>query len=400
QAGQGVTGMRIADPVDSHDEQFWLWQALAHGAREIAVYAWYPMSSGYESGGYGLINLDGSLTDRARAAGQVAGIVEKYSADFLAAKPASASVAILSNRLSSMVGGAEPSLSRLGNAERDSLMGLHRAFFEPQIPVDFVDPSDVTRGRLGQYKILFLPFPVMLSRDVAEGVERFVKNGGTAVAEARLAWNDERGDASDIVPGAGLDEVFGAREKMIRPFEKLHLFIEPSPELPGFAPREVISTTGFEEDLEPLPGARVLARFSDGAAGVVANTYGRGKAILIGSFPALAYQREHDGSTRRLLLALAESAGVKPEVEVTGSGSQDVEVRRLTSDRAELLFAFNHSTTTPADATISLRLPWPVAEARDLVADSPIALEPRDGGTALHKKLAVGEILVVRLERR
>jgi len=400
QAGQGVTGMRIADPVDSHDEQFWMWQALAHGAREIAVYAWYPMSSGYESGGYGLINLDGSVTDRARAAGQLAGTVEKYAADFLSAQPAPASVGILSNRLSSMVGGAEPSLSRLGNAERDSLMGLYRAFFEQQIPVDFVDPSDVTRGRLAQYKILFLPFPVMLSRDVAEGVERFVKNGGTAVAEARLAWNDERGAASDIVPGAGLDDVFGAREKMIRPFEKLHLFVEPSPELPGFAPREMISTTAFEEDLDPLPGARVLARFSDGAAGVVANTYGRGKAILIGSFPALSYQREHDGSTRRLFLALAESAGVKPEVEVTGSGAQDVEVRRLVSDRVELLFAFNHSITTPADAAISLRLPWPAAEARDLVADGPIVLEQREGKTTLHKKLAVGDIFVVRIERR
>ncbi|HEV2492265.1 MAG TPA: beta-galactosidase [Terriglobia bacterium] len=399
QAGQGVTGMRIADPVDSHDEQFWMWQALAHGAREIAIYAWYPMSSGYESGGYGLINLDGTLTDRARAGGEVAGIVEKYAADFLAAKPAPASVGILSNRLSSMVGGAEPSLSRLGNAERDSLMGLHRAFFERQIPVDFVDPGDVTRGRLTQYKILFLPYPVMLSRDVAQGVMRFVKGGGTAVAEARLAWNDERGDASDIVPGAGLDEVFGAREKMIRPFDKLHLFIEPSPELPGFAPREVISTTAFEEDLEPSPGAHVLARFSDGAAGVVANTYGRGKAILIGSFPALGYQREHEGSTRRLLVALAESAGVTPEVEVSGSGAQDLEVRRLVSDRVELLFVFNHSTTTAADATIALRLPWPRAEARDVVTGNPVELEQPEGKTTLRRKLAVGEILVVRFER-
>ena len=60
-------------------------------------------------------------------------------------------------------------------------MGLHRAFSEQQIPVDFVHPEDTTPQKLAQYKILFLPFPVMLSREVAEGVKRYVQSGGTAV---------------------------------------------------------------------------------------------------------------------------------------------------------------------------------------------------------------------------
>src|SRR5208337_4174199 len=183
QAGQGVTGVRIADPVDSHDEEFWLWKVLAHGAREIAVYAWYPMSSGFESNGYGLINLDGTLTERAQVAGQTASSIARHSAELLRATPAQAQVAILYNRLSYMVGGSQPSLSKLGNAERDSLLGLHRIFFEQNIPVDFVNVDDVTQNRLGQYKILFLPFPVMMSQDVADGVKRYVQGGGTAVAE-------------------------------------------------------------------------------------------------------------------------------------------------------------------------------------------------------------------------
>jgi hypothetical protein len=35
------------------------------------------MSSGYESNGYGLVNLDGSVTERARAAGAVAATITK-----------------------------------------------------------------------------------------------------------------------------------------------------------------------------------------------------------------------------------------------------------------------------------------------------------------------------------
>ncbi|MDE3181478.1 MAG: beta-galactosidase, partial [Acidobacteriota bacterium] len=49
QAGQGATGMRIAQPVTAHDVVYWMWESVAHGAREIAIYAWYPMSSGFES---------------------------------------------------------------------------------------------------------------------------------------------------------------------------------------------------------------------------------------------------------------------------------------------------------------------------------------------------------------
>ena len=73
QAGQGATGVRVATPVTAADLRLWGWAALSRGARAISYYAWYPMSSGYESNGYGMIELDGTITDRARAAGEFAG---------------------------------------------------------------------------------------------------------------------------------------------------------------------------------------------------------------------------------------------------------------------------------------------------------------------------------------
>ncbi len=399
QAGQGVTGMRIAEPVVPHDLEFWLWQVLSHGARQISVYAWYPMSSGYESNGYGLINLDGTLTPRARAAGHVAQIIARNATDIRQCSPALAEVGILYNRLSSMVGGAQPSLSRLGNAERDSLMGLHRAFFEEQIPVDFVHPEDVVQNRLSQYKIVFLPFPVMLSKDVGEGVARYIQSGGTVVAEARLAWNDERGFSSERVPGFGLDEVFGAREKLIRPVEQAKLQIAPNANLPGLKAGDAVRAEAFEEDLEPESGARVLAKFANGEPAIVENEYGKGKAFLVGSFPALSYQRQHEASTQRLLLALARAAGVAAEVEVSGPGTSEIEVRRLTSDRVQILLAFNHAKT-PAQATLRLNWSGVKAGARDLNRDSEVSVPVSGGKALLTKSFAPGEIWVVELVPR
>ncbi|PYV13141.1 MAG: hypothetical protein DMG21_21750 [Acidobacteria bacterium] len=405
QARQGATGMRIADPVDARDEEFWMWQAVANGAREIAVYAWYPMSSGFESNGYGMVNLDGTLTARSKAAGHVAEVIRSNAAEIIGAKPAPAEAAVLFDRLSAMVGGSEPSLSKLGNAMRDSLLGIHRAFFEAQVPVDFVHPDDLIHDRVGSYKILFLPYPVMLSKDVAEAVKRYVANGGTAVAEARLAWNDERGFASEVIPGSGLAEVFGARESLIRPVDRAEIEVGPTSGLPGFAPHTKIYGEGYEEELQPLAGGKSVAIFSDGNPAVVVHNYGKGRTVLVGTFLALAYQRHQDLSNRQFLVALAKDTGVKPEVGVSGEGSSKVEVRRLVSDNYQIVFAFNHSDV-PVDASISVHLPWPAPEATDLVKgvgliqDREFDMERGGETTVLRKQMSGGEIWVVRIDRR
>ncbi len=396
QAGQGVTGMRIAQPVTGHDEAYWMWQVISHGTREIAVYAWYPMNAGYESNGYGLIQLDGTLTPRAREAGATAKAIAQNAASIDKAQPAPAGVAILYNRLSYMVGGTEPSLSTLGNAERDSLEGLHRAFLEKQIPVDFVSTQDLMDGRVKAYKILFLPYAVMISRQVAEGVKRYVEQGGTAVAGARLAWNNARGFASEVIPGFGLDEVFGAREKIIRPVEAARLVMESSPSLPGMKSGEAVRGDNFEEELEPLAGAQVLARFSNGQPAMVENSYGKGKAILAGTFLPLSYEREHDPSTGRLLRSLARAAGVRAEVKVSGAGTSEVEVRRLVSPKEQLVFVFNHAQK-PAQASISIYIPWSVREARDIVTGRPVKFKTANGDVVLDKNLTGGEVWVLKL---
>lgn len=396
QAGQGATGMRIADPVNAHDEQYWMWQVVGHGAREIAVYAWYPMSSGFESNGYGLINLDGTLTERAQTAGRTANIIARHGAEILTSTPARAQVAILYNRLSYMVGGSQPSLSKLGNAERDSLMGLYSAFYEQNIPVDFVHPQDVVEDRLGQYKILFLPFPVMLSRNVADGVKRYVEAGGTAVAEARLAWNDARGFASDVIPGAGLSKLFGARESVIKPADKVEIQTEASASLPDLPTPTTITGEAFEEELEPLSGASILARFADGSAAVVKNNEDKGSAVLIGSFPALAYYRQHDANIKRFFLSLAQAAGVSPEVKVSGTGVSGIEVRRLVGNGEQLLLVFNHGSSS-ADMSLAIRLPWTIQEARELEDDLPVNFQNNAGQSTFRKRLAAGKIWVFSL---
>jgi hypothetical protein len=43
QSGQGVGGLKVGEPVDPDDVSLWMWQCVAHEAKGINIYHWYPM---------------------------------------------------------------------------------------------------------------------------------------------------------------------------------------------------------------------------------------------------------------------------------------------------------------------------------------------------------------------
>lgn len=217
------------------------------------------------------------------------------------------------------------------------------------------------------------------------------------MAEARLAWNDERGFASEVIPGFGLAEVFGAREKVIRPAENPVLRTEASEVLPGLGTSLTVGGEAFEEELVPLSGARVLARFANGEVAAVERAYGKGKAVLVGSFLAMAYQRRHEEGTKRFVTSLAQAAGVTPEAEVSGSGTSETEVRRLVSDHRQIVFVFNHAKDS-ADVKISLRLSWPLRTARGVVDDRAVEFQTENGKSLFHGTLTGEGTWIFELE--
>jgi hypothetical protein len=175
--------------------------------------------------------------------------------------------------------------------------------------------------------------------------------------------------------------------------------LEANAGLPGWRPGLRAVATAFEEVLEPLPGAGVLARFGDGAPAIVENSYGKGKAILVGSFLAMAYQRQHDEATKQVLLGFARGAGIAPEITVSGDNTSQIEVRRLEGKDVQFLFAFNHSDRA-AEAKIAVRMPWAAREARSLNSQEKVAFRQSEEGLVLDARLPAGGIWAVRFDRK
>lgn len=369
QAGDGTIALLHSDPVTAVDQRLWIWSALAAGARAINVYAYYPMASGYESGGYGLINLDGTVTDRAVSTGGIGRVVTANQELLLRARPVRARVGIVYNPLAQLVGGAQRRQD-YPEAHRNSLLGYYRVFAEHNIPVDFVHRSALERDslELSQYALLIVPYPIMLTAAAASGLRRYVERGGHAVAEARLAWNDERGFAAEIIPGAGLHEVFGIRERQVWMRREPRLTISDSSDAltAGLGGRTLRGAL-YASTVDVLSNrARVLATI-DGAPVVVASRYGKGQTLFIGTYLGWGNQPEQQRDNTEFIRRLAEWAGVAKPVTTSLDGTLPPLVARLhEGDRGYLLFLINHDSVA-RDISTTVQLPSGAYDLTELI---------------------------------
>jgi beta-galactosidase len=351
QAGYGVHGTVTGNPITPDDLELYAWGAVARGARSISFYAYYPMSTGYEAGGYGLINLDGSPTDRSRRAGGTARALDANADLILASRPFPAQVAVVFNPLVPLLGGEQAYGDR--RAMHRAVAGYHRMFFERNVAVDFPSAREITAESLRPYALVILPCPILLTEPMAAALERYVRDGGHLFVEARPGWQDERGHASATLPGFGWDRLLGVRETEVLPVTQVAV---------DWGGR-VFGGMSFAEHFEPVdPSARVVARFRDGAPAAFERAAGKGRAIILGTFAGERNAVE-PVAMHPLGDLLIEWAGVaRPALESSGF----VELRRLHAPAGELVLLFNHAA---AASRVRLEIPLarPPRAIRELV---------------------------------
>ncbi len=378
QAGYGVFGMKVSVPVTAADLRDWMWSMVACGARAINIYAYYPMSSGYEAGGYGLIELDGKITPRAEEAGRIARTISQNMELFLKARPQRSQVAIVYNPLSHLVGGQQTFTSEgqpVGyNNLSESLQGVHRAFFERGIKVDFIHVRDL-KDKAASYRLLIAPYPVMISQPYVQDLVRYVEQGGTLLVEARAGWIDEKGFAFPVIPGGGLDRVLGCREARLLPIQKTgQMTISQShPSLPWLKPGDSLDTVFFEETFEITDNkARVLATSPDGQPMLVLAPHGKGQALIAGSFLSSAYHHFRNPNNGKFLAGLAGWLGIRADLEIKSRPENSLaEWRWLEGTDYRVLFVFNREEEK-AQFTLTTTRPWPGVELKNLESGEKI----------------------------
>jgi hypothetical protein len=148
----------FASHMTENDARFYTMSPLAHGAKGLCFYAWQPMSSGYESAGFGMANLDGSPSDRALAAGALAAVSQDMPA-FYRAKSTRAQAAVCLNNYANIMWLCMRQPWHYIPSR--CYLGAYRALYQQHLPVDFIHPDYFASDRL---LAPASPFAFMLSR--------------------------------------------------------------------------------------------------------------------------------------------------------------------------------------------------------------------------------------------
>jgi beta-galactosidase GanA len=372
QAGYGVHGTIVGGPVTSSDLQMQMWGMVARGARAISLYAYYPMSSGYESLGYGLVNLDGSLTERSRAAGETARKIAANADLILKSKPAPAEVAVVFNPLAPLLGGEQAYGDR--HSMHRAVAGYHRMFFERNIPVDFPSARELDPAKLRAYKLVIVPYPVVLTEQMKRALEEYASAGGRLFVEARPGWVDENGHAGDWTP------VTGRSEAVVLPGSNIRVSWNDGAKFAGMS---------FEEH-RALGDGTVMAKFGDGSPAAVERVLGRGRGRVLGTFAgepnAMQPVEQHP-----LGDILTRWAGI---TRLEFRATPFVELRRMRGAGGEFVFFFNHGKDEAA-VEYAEELPSVPKRVRELIGAADVASAKR---LDLRVRLAPTTLRVYRVD--
>lgn len=263
-------------------------------------------------------------------------------------------------------------LRLLGQSNRHFLAAgaCHQALVRSGIPCDFVTEDQLSGGVPKHYRVLILPHVRIVGAKVAEALAAFVRRGGALWADGRCGFADRHLFLRRVVPGNGLDAVFGAREAdQVAPFADDLLLLADGSTLPVL--NEV-------QRLRAADSATVLATCG-GYPAAVRNRFGDGVAELWGT--DLAANPEADISA--LLTRFVAEQGVVPPFKTDSDGEA---VASFASGKGVSLAVFTSLAEVPT--TVMAKLP---DRCMEIINDVPAVPD----GDRLTLELAPGETAAV-----
>jgi len=329
----GKAGQPIFSPQpDKGQLRLWSYQAVAHGAMGINYFRWDTATFGAEQYWHGILNHDRSKSPGFDEIAQTIRELKALGPEVLqSAYGAQAALCFdYDSDWATAIQSGHPKIKYATD------IGVwYGSLWAGHVGLDIVDATkDLLR-----YKVLFAPLMYVVSNEQAKSIREFVGGGGVFVSGFRLGVKNS---ASLIVkmplPGL-LRDVMG-----VTLIDYVPLYTEKqSVKFAGML-------TGPDADCQywadvlKTEGAEVLATYTKGdhtgQAAITSNTFGKGKAIYVGS-------RLEPPAIGRVLNILAATAGIRPAVEAPVG----VEVAMRHYGQTDVTFVLNH---TPKPQTVTL----------------------------------------------
>ncbi len=286
---------------DAEDVRIWNLISCAGGARGILYPRWRPLLDGPLFGAFGPFAMDGSVDAAGADGGQRREVGELPCRGVEVAAGEGRGWHAIHSGIGDLQLRAAGLNRVLRSVDRVELIRLSST---PIFCATLCALEDID-----EYKLLYLAYPVMLKKETADRLKEYVQRGGMLICEGVPGYFGDSGHVGTVQPNLGLDELFGAREKIV----------EFDPDLSRKLMFEVngnkVYGRYFRQDYD-LHGGTAAGQYSNGNIAAVSNSFGKGKTLLMGSFPGSGYFLHHGEETRVLFAGFLKLAGIVPAIVI------------------------------------------------------------------------------------
>jgi beta-galactosidase len=379
----------LPEPIYVDDIKRNIFTGIAANLKGFIFWQYRPEILGREAPTWGLTYPDGTKSPWLEEFSAVGRTLQQYTDFLLDASPAPAEIALLYNPENQIFAWAAT-----GNEKNatDSLLGVHKALYERNYTIDFIHPTEFGSGLLKKYKVLVVPFPYVLNKDIASEIEIFVREGGVVIGESYFAgWDLENGAHHTTVPGYGLHNVFGVRQSIVAPAGMNDsVEIELKNDLPGIPKWKKIRGMMVKETFF-TDRAEILASYADGTPAITCASYGKGKAVLIGSYVGLQYFRTGHVANADCIAALIAYTSDVQRPKVTGGTK--VRIDYLTNSSGNMMLIARNIE----QSSVSVKIILPDLKAgimREIFSGEELETTEGEEGTEGTVMLRKGEVKV------
>ncbi len=269
--------------------------SLVTGATGFINPRYRPLVDGHLFHAYGWYGTDGSRTERSEMVSQLASWSnDPNKLSLWEARPVKGEVGIL------LLEDAQALCYALfGNTEiyASCIKGAYNAFIDSSIQADVIKMHQI-----GDYDLLYVPYPVGVSDEAAAALKNWVEQGGTLISEGCFGYFNDKGHAIEQQqPNRGFDTVFGCKQN------KVHMGPDRNQKIIIHSDKGDIQAGVYQQSFS-LTTAEAIGYYNNNEIAAVSNKYGQGNTVLMGSMVGYGYFNRPDEPTRRWFASLLSSA--------------------------------------------------------------------------------------------
>jgi beta-galactosidase len=322
QGGPVSTGFHKGRVPSPEDMRRWMLTAVGSGVTAISFWVTRAEILLAEANGFSLLDSAGDTTPRYEEAARIGQALNRHPELFAQPTRPWSKVAILIDegnyQLTQLMSQGYQHLPY-------SVRGWYRLLWDLNVPVDFVEVSELGEPYVQDYRALILPFPLSMSEETAARLVRYVEGGGNLISEAAPGRSDEHGYCRRGELSPTLARLFGVAQRTFQMVREPEGGTRWSPQertwgeyletamLEGEGPlaRRRLRANVYIETFEPT-GSQPFLRYGEAVAGTVRNV-GQGRAWLLGTYVGHSGTAYRDTETHATVQALLAQCGQEPE---------------------------------------------------------------------------------------